>query len=105
QSWGEKMIPRAFRKGGLPQRVTLSCALAAAPAAYAQQALEEVVVTAQKREQRQEDVGISVTALSGEQVHELGIRSLTDVAAQTPSLSVAAPLGSSGNQNFTLRGV
>jgi len=99
------MIPRAFRKGGLPQRVTLSCALAAAPAAYAQQALEEVVVTAQKREQRQEDVGISVTALSGEQVHELGIRSLTDVAAQTPSLSVAAPLGSSGNQNFTLRGV
>jgi iron complex outermembrane receptor protein len=67
--------------------------------------LEEVTVTAQKREQRQEDVGISLTALSGEQIKELGMRDLTDVAAQTPSLSVAQPFGSSGNQNFTLRGV
>ncbi len=62
-------------------------------------------MTAQKRAQRQEDVGIAVTALSGDQVKELGMRDLTDVAAQAPSLSVAAPLGSSGNQNFTLRGV
>lgn len=74
-------------------------------AVHAQQMLEEVTVTAQKREQRQEDVGISVTALSGEQIKELGLRNLADVAAQTPSLSVASPLGSSGNQNFTLRGV
>jgi len=73
--------------------------------ANAQTALEEVTVTAQKRQQRQEDVGISVTALGSEQVKELGMRALTDVAAQTPSLSVAAPLGSSGNKNFTLRGV
>jgi iron complex outermembrane receptor protein len=73
--------------------------------AFAQQAVEEVLVTAQKREQRQEDVGIAVTAVSGEQIAQLGIHSLTDVAAQSPSLQVAAPLGSSGNQNFTLRGV
>ena len=54
------MIPRAFCLA----LTALSCVLAAAPPAGAQQALEEVVVTAQKREQRQEDVGISVTALS-----------------------------------------
>jgi len=71
---------------------------------FAQQ-LEQVTVTAQKREQRVEDVGISVTALSGEQIRDLNLRNLTDVATQTPSLAVAAPLGSSGNQNFTLRGV
>lgn len=80
---------------------TLAITLAQA----SEQILEEVTVTAQKRQQRQEDVGISVTALSGDQVRELGLRNLTDVAAQTPSLSVASPLGSSGNQNFTLRGV
>jgi iron complex outermembrane receptor protein len=78
-------------------------------ACFAQQAvaqqLQEVTVTAQKREQRLEDVGISVTALSGEQIRELNLRNATDIATQTPSLAVAAPLGSGGNQNFTLRGV
>jgi iron complex outermembrane recepter protein len=72
--------------------------------AFAQQ-LEEVTVTARRREQRLEDVGISVTMLSGEQIRELRLRNVTDIATQTPSLAVAAPLGSSGNQNFTLRGV
>ncbi|MFO1464848.1 MAG: hypothetical protein U1F35_00145 [Steroidobacteraceae bacterium] len=69
----------------------LGSALAIPLAQASEQVLEEVTVTAQKRQQRQEDVGISVTALSGDQVRELGLRSLTDVAAQTPSLSVAAP--------------
>jgi iron complex outermembrane receptor protein len=78
--------------------------MVASGVASAQQ-LEEVVVTAQKREQRLQDVGISVTALSGDQVRELNFRNLADVASQTPSLSVASPLGTGGNQNFTLRGV
>ena len=34
-------------------------------AAVAQPAMEEVVVTAQKREQSMQDVGISVSAMSG----------------------------------------
>ena len=33
--------------------------------------LQEIVVTAQKREQNSQDVGISVSALSGTQVQEL----------------------------------
>ena len=97
-------LSRGGRRSGLVGLPLCLCVLFS-PAVLAQQALEEVTVTAQKREQRQEDVGISVTALSGEQVRDLGLRNLTDVASQTPSLSVAAPLGSAGNQNFTLRGV
>lgn len=81
------------------------CALLCATSAFAQEQLEEVTVTAQKREQHLEDVGIAVTALSGDQVKDLHMHDLTDIAAQTPSLSVAAPLGETGNQNFTLRGV
>jgi iron complex outermembrane receptor protein len=98
---------RAFSAGriGVAVAVSVYGLLTAMPAAFSQQALEEVTVTAQKRAQRQEDVGIAVTALSGDQIKELGLRDLTDIAAQTPSLSVAAPFGSSGNQNFTLRGV
>src|SRR5262245_7792253 len=72
--------------------------------AFAQQ-IEEIVVTAQRREQRQQDVGISVTALSGQQVKQLNLRAMADIASQTPSLTVASPLGTGGNQNFTLRGV
>ncbi|MEP7244934.1 MAG: hypothetical protein ABI885_14815 [Gammaproteobacteria bacterium] len=57
-----------------------------APQAIAQQ-LEQVTVTAQKREQRVEDVGIPVTTLSGEQLRELNLRNVADVAAQTPGLA------------------
>jgi len=98
---------RAFSPGILllAALTSLCGALTAVPVAYSQQLTEEIVVTAQKREQREEDVGISVTALSGDQIKQLGMRNLTDVSVQTPSLQVAAPLGSSGNQNFTLRGV
>ena len=50
------------------------------------QALDEIVVTAQKREQRIQDVGISVTAFSAETLRALEFRSSIDVAAQTPGL-------------------
>lgn len=52
------------------------------------QVLEEIVVTAQKREQSLSDVGISVTAFSGEQIRALGYTSSTDIAAQTPALNI-----------------
>ncbi len=72
--------------------------------AFAQQ-LDEIIVTAQKREQSLEDVGISVTALTGAEIKSFNFRSLVDIQQQTPNLAVAEPLGASGNQNFTLRGV
>ncbi len=50
--------------------------------------LEEVVVTAQKREQSLQDVGISVTAFSGNQIRELGYTNTIDIAAQTPGLGI-----------------
>lgn len=43
--------------------------------------LEEVVVTAQKREQNINDVGVAVTAFSGEQMNALGIESSTELVA------------------------
>ena len=40
-------------------------------------ALEEVIVTAQKREESIQDVGIAITAFSGEQLDALGITDST----------------------------
>ena len=79
-----------------PNRLRNSLATAvlllAAPwggAAYAQgEILEEIVVTAQKREQNLQDVGLAVTAFSGEALRELGYTDSIDIAAQTPSLNI-----------------
>ena len=59
-----------------------------AGAAAQERLLEEIVVTAQKREQRAQDVGISITAFSGDQIRELGMTNTIDLAAQTPGLNV-----------------
>ena len=67
--------------------------------------LEEIVVTAQKREQNLQDVGISVTAFSGEQMKALGFTTSVDMVSQTPGLNVVSPFGSGNNVAFTLRGV
>ena len=50
------------------------------PARSCQQVLEEVIVTAQKREQNVQDVGIAITAFSGAQLKELRVTESTDVA-------------------------
>jgi outer membrane receptor protein involved in Fe transport len=50
-------------------------------------ALEEVVITAQRREQSIQDVPISVTALSQEQMDAQGIRNVDEVARLTPGIT------------------
>ena len=52
------------------------------------QVLEEIVVTAQKREQQLSDVGISVTAFSGEQLQALGFTETSQIDEQVPGLMV-----------------
>jgi iron complex outermembrane receptor protein len=53
---------------------------------YAQEVLEEVIVTAQKRDQNILDVGIAMTALTGDQIKELNLQKNIDIAGQTPGL-------------------
>lgn len=48
--------------------------------------LEEIIVTAQKRSQSAQDVPISITAFSGDQIAALGITQAKDVAAQSPGV-------------------
>jgi iron complex outermembrane receptor protein len=48
--------------------------------------LSELVVTAQRREQSMQDVGTSITALSGADISKLGLLDTKDIASQTPGL-------------------
>jgi len=50
--------------------------------------LEEIVVTAQKREQSLQDVGISVSAFSGDQMKALGVTNTVEITEQVPGLQL-----------------
>ena len=67
--------------------------------------LEEVVVTAQKREQSMQDVGISVTAMTGENMSALGISGSADIARFTPNLNITNITGEGNQPAIFLRGI
>ncbi len=66
--------------------------------------LDEIVVTAQKREQDIQDVGISISAFTGEQMETLGIQSSSEIAAFVPGVHTSGALAGQ-NKQFTIRGV
>ncbi|MCY4361874.1 MAG: TonB-dependent receptor [Gammaproteobacteria bacterium] len=66
-------------------------------------ALEEVIVTAQKREQSIQDVGIAITAFSGEQLDALGITDSTAIAEFTPGVHISGN-NAGYTQQYTIRG-
>jgi outer membrane receptor protein involved in Fe transport len=74
--------------------------LAVSPLAYA---IEEIIVTANKREQSLSDVGLAVSALGGEDLKRRRVASGEDLALETPGL-VYTPSPSS-TPVYTLRGV
>lgn len=65
--------------------------------------IEEIVVTAQKREENVEDVPISIAVLSGEELENSGVKNISELTYYVPSLA-SVELGP-GFQNITIRGV
>ena len=84
----------------------LSPALAAAPAATVAAAdqLAEIVVTAQKREQRAQEVPISLSVMSGSDLDKSSIQSVSDALGLIPGVAVNV-LGQGGETSLTVRGV
>lgn len=66
--------------------------------------LEEVVVTAQRREEKLQDVPVSVTAFSETAIKEVGIRNTADVMALAPNVSFDQSF-TVGNSFITMRGI
>lgn len=66
--------------------------------------IEEIVVTAQKREQSLQDVPIVVTTISGQLLQDAGVKDIRDLTVLTPGLTVT----STSNETFVtarVRGV
>jgi iron complex outermembrane receptor protein len=66
--------------------------------------LEEVIVTAQKREQRLQDVPVSITALSADQLVALKLNSGTDLQKYTPNLRISNA-GNEDQPKISIRGL
>ena len=85
--------------------------LLASSAAFAQEqteagfsGLEEVIVTAQKREQSVNDVGITVNAFDAAQLQGYGVQSADDLEKLVPGLTITNDQPA-GVPTFTIRGV
>jgi iron complex outermembrane recepter protein len=66
-------------------------------------ALQEIVVTAQKRAENINDVGMSITAVTGDQLVEKGVTNVSDLTRVEPSLQFSQT--AYGTPVYTIRGI
>ena len=66
--------------------------------------VQEVVVTAEKREERLVNVPAAITAIQGSTLRQIGAEDLSDFAALVPGLQLASQ-GGGGGQELVLRGL
>lgn len=88
-------------------RVSGTCialALAGGAATAQEQAIDEVIVTAQKRAISLQEVPIAVTALTADDIEAHNFSDATSLAEQVPNLQIDSPWGYS-NPGIFLRGV
>jgi len=65
--------------------------------------IQEIVVTAQKRSERIQDIPISVSAISGEELERAGARDFKDVLLSIPGVSYSG--AEPGQSRYSIRGV
>jgi len=99
---------RNARRSGLRRGLFPTTALAAglgvwAPSAAAQ-GVEQVVVTAQKRQQTLQDVSASVSVLTGDTLDDAGVNRLDDIAGTMPNVLLSTA-SASRNSPITIRGI
>ncbi len=82
-------------------------ALAQTPPAHrgAATVLEEVVVTARKREESMQAVPLSVSAYGGDQLEALKVRDLSNLSVGLPNVSLDDAGSAKGYANFSIRGL
>ncbi len=87
----------------LRRTVLYGAVLAASAVNPAQARLEEVIVTATKKEASAQDVPIAITALGGESLRQLGITDFSDYLIQLPGVTAGG--GGPGTNTIYIRGV
>ena len=69
------------------------------PAITQEAMLEEIIVTARKREESVQDIPIAVSAFTADDIRELGLQSVDDLALFTPGFSFQSGFGRSPSQD------
>jgi len=109
-----KPVPGPWKHRKLFSAITASLAAGTSGVAVAQSgneaeaesaagALEEVTVTARKREENIQDIPQSIVAFSQTEIDRVGIKNLQDVAKFVPSMTVVGQ--SAGLQKIVFRGI
>ncbi|MBS0503503.1 MAG: TonB-dependent receptor [Proteobacteria bacterium] len=78
---------------------------AGAPDAASSGGLEEIVVTAQKREQNLQETPIAVSAISADKVEQLGIQESRDLSGLAPNVTIMQPTTNNTAAVISIRGI
>ncbi|MGB5355010.1 MAG: TonB-dependent receptor [Woeseia sp.] len=93
----------------VPFTASLLPLVAFAPQALAQddgsRALDEVVVTARRREESLQEVPLSITAYSGEMLERMGALDIIEIAKSTPNVTLEVSRGTNTTLTAFIRGV
>ncbi len=81
-----------FRLAVLPA-LAIAVIVAPRPVIAQEGALEEIIVTARKREESVQDIPIAVSAFTANDIRELGLKSVDDIALYTPGFSFQSGFG------------
>ncbi|MEM1140962.1 MAG: TonB-dependent receptor [Pseudomonadota bacterium] len=68
-------------------------------------ALEEVIVTAQRRQTLLQDTPIAVTAFTAQKIQDLGIFDISDVGSMAPNTNIQKQPSSNSNMSIAIRGI
>lgn len=100
-------MPGFFRTPAIYRHTMLAMSVAFASQTMAQEsgALEEVVVTAEHRTSTLQDTQISITALSGTELKELGISNTQDLGHIAPNVTMTPFQGGKGGIGVNMRGM
>ncbi|MFZ5669453.1 MAG: TonB-dependent receptor [Pseudomonadota bacterium] len=96
-----------MRRNTMRGVLLVGTAIGLATPAFAQEsglAVEEIVVTAQKREQALQDVPMAVSAVAGETLQDAGVTSVQGLTSLVPSLS-ATQSNQPVHQSYRIRGI
>lgn len=104
----EAPSPRTCHRRSQNLRCSMALLLLGPPSLTAMAAdedqIQEVVVTAQKRSENAQNVGIALAAYSPQELAEAGVKNLTDLARYTPGLGLSGSFAGQ-NTSISIRGV
>jgi iron complex outermembrane receptor protein len=94
-----------MKKALLHSAIVAALTGATAQIAWSQEGLEEIVVTATRREQNLQEVPLAVVAFTGESLETQGITHMEDLNAVVPNVVIAGDNVGTDSASFVMRGI